>query len=220
MDGSPNGGVFSPQNLGLYTYTANNPVNMVDPDGNSVEFKPTAVLGIRTHSAAAAYFGAQGHRTEMTLDIPIADTGRADLVVGDGDKRAVWELKPISYRKAGSAKHASALKQVERYRDLGQKKFPKESWSTGTKGGVKAPLKGTLKLPVSDGIKNYTASIFIPEGKESEGIMYYTLHDDGFTEEAKNAAAIAAGAAIGIGTALAPEVTIPAVLLGGAAATP
>lgn len=35
MDGKPNGGVFNPKNLGLYSYTANNPINLVDPDGES-----------------------------------------------------------------------------------------------------------------------------------------------------------------------------------------
>ncbi|HXU63138.1 MAG TPA: RHS repeat-associated core domain-containing protein, partial [Polyangia bacterium] len=33
MSGSPNGGVFHPRNLGLYTYGWNNPIIMLDPDG-------------------------------------------------------------------------------------------------------------------------------------------------------------------------------------------
>ena len=34
MNGSGNsGGVFNPGNLYLFTYTANNPVNLIDPDG-------------------------------------------------------------------------------------------------------------------------------------------------------------------------------------------
>lgn len=33
MQGSPNGGVFQPGNLGLYGYVGNNPVNYVDPTG-------------------------------------------------------------------------------------------------------------------------------------------------------------------------------------------
>jgi len=33
MDSAPNGGVFAPTNLGLYSYTANNSVNLVDLDG-------------------------------------------------------------------------------------------------------------------------------------------------------------------------------------------
>ena len=35
MDGKTNSGVFNPRNLGLYTYTANNPINLLDPTGNS-----------------------------------------------------------------------------------------------------------------------------------------------------------------------------------------
>lgn len=33
MSGETNGGVFNPKNLSLFTYTYNNPVNLVDPDG-------------------------------------------------------------------------------------------------------------------------------------------------------------------------------------------
>ncbi|MGK3963948.1 RHS repeat-associated core domain-containing protein [Sorangium sp. So ce118] len=33
MQGGPGAGVFNPGNLGLYSYTLNNPVNLVDPDG-------------------------------------------------------------------------------------------------------------------------------------------------------------------------------------------
>jgi RHS repeat-associated protein len=35
MKGGPNGGVFKPANLGLYTYTWNNPVVLLDPNGLS-----------------------------------------------------------------------------------------------------------------------------------------------------------------------------------------
>jgi hypothetical protein len=34
MSGKTNGGVFNPKNLNLFTYTYNNPVNLVDPDKN------------------------------------------------------------------------------------------------------------------------------------------------------------------------------------------
>ncbi|WP_437575486.1 RHS repeat domain-containing protein [Sorangium sp. So ce887] len=36
MAGGPGAGVFNPGNLGLYSYTLNNPVNLVDPDGRQV----------------------------------------------------------------------------------------------------------------------------------------------------------------------------------------
>ncbi|MFT7879767.1 MAG: RHS repeat-associated core domain-containing protein [Sulfurimonas sp.] len=35
MSGQTNGGVFNPKNLGLFTYTYNSPVNLVDPDGEA-----------------------------------------------------------------------------------------------------------------------------------------------------------------------------------------
>ncbi|GIT97924.1 HNH endonuclease [Sulfurovum sp. TSL1] len=35
MSGQTNNGVFNPKNLELYTYTRNNPVNLIDPDGLS-----------------------------------------------------------------------------------------------------------------------------------------------------------------------------------------
>ena len=35
MGGKTNGGVFNPKNTSLYSYTYNNPVNLVDPDGNN-----------------------------------------------------------------------------------------------------------------------------------------------------------------------------------------
>lgn len=41
MSGQGNGGVFSPMNLSLFTYTYNNPVILVDPDGNVVKAAKT-----------------------------------------------------------------------------------------------------------------------------------------------------------------------------------
>jgi len=37
MSGETNGGAFNPRNLSLFAYTYNNPVNLVDPDGNFVQ---------------------------------------------------------------------------------------------------------------------------------------------------------------------------------------
>jgi len=35
LNGKPNGGIFMPANLGLYTYTINNPLILIDADGNA-----------------------------------------------------------------------------------------------------------------------------------------------------------------------------------------
>jgi len=42
MSGQTNGGVFNPKNLNMFGYTYNNPVNMVDPDGNSAKLIKSA----------------------------------------------------------------------------------------------------------------------------------------------------------------------------------
>ena len=49
MQGGPNGGVFQPRNLGLYTYAWNSPVRLMDPDGTVVD-DPVGVA----HIGAAA----------------------------------------------------------------------------------------------------------------------------------------------------------------------
>ena len=36
MSGGGNGGIYNSKNLSLFGYTYNNPVNLVDPDGNEV----------------------------------------------------------------------------------------------------------------------------------------------------------------------------------------
>src|SRR5262245_16652656 len=44
-EGSPNGGVFVPENLELYSYTLNNPLNLRDPNGRFWKELGNAVSG-------------------------------------------------------------------------------------------------------------------------------------------------------------------------------
>ncbi|UFH59488.1 polymorphic toxin type 10 domain-containing protein (plasmid) [Sulfurovum mangrovi] len=67
MSGQTNGGVFNPKNLSLFTYTANNPVNLVDPDGEAVETAwDIANLGIGV--ASLAYNVSEGNWGWAALD--------------------------------------------------------------------------------------------------------------------------------------------------------
>ncbi|KYF62435.1 hypothetical protein BE15_18595 [Sorangium cellulosum] len=69
MQGGPGGGVFNPGNLGLYSYTLNNPVNLVDPDGRQAQgahrnFAPggNGMGGCRSPSCWSGPEGARFHR--------------------------------------------------------------------------------------------------------------------------------------------------------------
>ncbi|GAB3001725.1 SpvB/TcaC N-terminal domain-containing protein [Saccharothrix stipae] len=46
LDGAPNGGVYAPANLGLYTYGQHNPIRLVDPDGRWVNIAIGAGVGL------------------------------------------------------------------------------------------------------------------------------------------------------------------------------
>jgi len=46
MSGQTNGGVFNPKNLNMFGYTYNNPVNLVDPDGNNPKIVGDFVLNL------------------------------------------------------------------------------------------------------------------------------------------------------------------------------
>jgi len=70
MSGQTNGGVFNPRNLSLFTYTANNPVNLVDSDGESF-FKAASL------SAKVAYkaYKVKGKLTSKKFKKIIKDEG-------------------------------------------------------------------------------------------------------------------------------------------------
>ncbi|MES1165653.1 MAG: RHS repeat-associated core domain-containing protein, partial [Verrucomicrobiota bacterium] len=68
MSGGPNGGVFTPQNLGVYTYAYNNPIVLRDPDGHIVD--TIADVGFTLFDVGKLiYDEARGHTENRATNI-------------------------------------------------------------------------------------------------------------------------------------------------------
>lgn len=106
MQGVPNGGVFAPPNLGLYSYAWNNPVILSDPKGLAPENDRVSVTGKGRHQVTRIVFDEgdpeikpdrpinQGHTPEqeaglsgLTSNVPVACT--TCTLVEEGGKVAV-----------------------------------------------------------------------------------------------------------------------------------
>ncbi|MGK3963945.1 SpvB/TcaC N-terminal domain-containing protein [Sorangium sp. So ce1667] len=73
MQGGPGAGVFNPGNLGLYSYTLNNPVNLVDPDGRQVfgghrNFPPGGA-GMGGCRSPSCWTGPEGARFQQMMQM-------------------------------------------------------------------------------------------------------------------------------------------------------
>ncbi|WP_437911070.1 polymorphic toxin type 8 domain-containing protein [Sorangium sp. So ce327] len=98
MEGGPGGGVFNPGNLGLYSYTLNNPVNLVDPDGRQAQgghrnFPPGA-NGCRHPSCFNGPAGQKYHQEQMLqrMNAGAAAAGRTSRGIGDGMRRLLFRF--------------------------------------------------------------------------------------------------------------------------------
>ncbi|WP_437759583.1 RHS repeat-associated core domain-containing protein [Sorangium sp. So ce1389] len=104
MQGGPGGGVFNPGNLGLYSYTLNNPVNLVDPDGRNSQGAhrnfPPGMNGCRHPSCFSGPEGAKFHQEQMLRRMgagsAAAATGTASRGVGNVMRRMLgrWATQP------------------------------------------------------------------------------------------------------------------------------
>jgi len=69
MSGQTNGGVFNPKNLNMFGYTVNNPITLVDPDGESF------VLAALVIVAAVGYFTTDEGSTPRRIVNGLIDSG-------------------------------------------------------------------------------------------------------------------------------------------------
>ena len=126
------------------------------------------------HSAFSNYMTAiSGNSGNWKSEMDFTEySQRADLLYFGGKnntsgKGAVWEVKPVSYRK--EPKHSMAIAQLLGYViSANQPKYNEGlAFSTGSNGGP-MPFEGTLTLKQG----NYTFNYFITDPKE--GLIYYT----------------------------------------------
>jgi RHS repeat-associated protein len=98
MEGGTSGGVFNPGNLGLYSYTLNNPVNLVDPDGRSAQGAhrnfPPGANGCRHPSCFNGPAGQKYHQEQMLqrMNAGAAAAGRTSRGIGDGMRRLLFRF--------------------------------------------------------------------------------------------------------------------------------
>jgi len=104
ISGQTNGGVYNPKNLSLFSYTYNNPVNLVDPDGNNPALAIVAIGHILIYFATPDGIVERVHNN-MTRSLAIKPNDSkstvagktlikaASLTVSGGTSGAVAEVK-------------------------------------------------------------------------------------------------------------------------------
>ena len=128
------GGVFTSANLGLYTYTHQNPVRLIDPDGNAPDFFESRRRHQNAVSAQVARLKKQGYtRFEYEVRLRIK-TGEDDFTIRVADIAAMkpgqglsdasfYEVKTVKKRQKGGIfkKLARRLNRLQDVKEIGTK---------------------------------------------------------------------------------------------------
>ena len=217
IDGQHNGGIYNPMNMATYSYTYQNPIKYIDPNGKQLE--APNIIGIQAHETFANYMrGISGNSGNWVAESYMFDNFRPDLLYYGGKNNisgmgAVWELKPFS-QKLPLATSMNSILQVNHY--VGELNARREGgliWAAGTTAeGTPKPFEGNLAL--SNG--KYNFKYYIPEPKT--GIIYYnhSLNKEpqktpinipvpmpnGIRMPNINSNVVKAGAAVGVGAIL------------------
>ena len=217
IDGQHNGGIYNPMNMATYSYTYQNPIKYIDPNGKQLE--APNIIGIQAHETFANYMrGISGNSGNWVAESYMFDNFRPDLLYYGGKNNisgmgAVWELKPFS-QQLPLATSMNSILQVNHY--VGELNARREGgliWAAGTTAeGTPKPFEGNLAL--SNG--KYNFKYYIPDPKTR--IIYYNQSlnkepqktpinipvpmPNGIRMPNINSNVVKAGAAVGVGAIL------------------
>ena len=124
MSGEPNGGVYNPTNLGLYAYTRNNPVNLVDPDGEN----PKLLFDFAVNIAIA--YAKEGKLTWSAVRGAAVDTV-TDAFNPAAQLNKVKKLAKIVQRVSGNSRKSTKRQHLYEIRNT----KTGETVKTGVSGG-------------------------------------------------------------------------------------
>ena len=134
MSGQTNGGVFNPQNLGLYTYTANNPINLVDPNGESLKLVKSAYNVLKK-----TYKNGGDFKKASKDELAGIYENVAELVDGDLSMDDFYAAVDLVTGFGKEAKKATRLLKREEKRKLG---IPNSRATIGKKRDPKIITQG------------------------------------------------------------------------------
>lgn len=174
MDGQTNGGVFNPKNLNLFTYTYNNPVNLVDPDGNN----PKLLLDFGINLAIA--YATEGKLNWSAVKGAAVDTV-TDAFNPTAQFRKAEKLAKIVKHSVGELRSLGRKDAHHIIQDAAAKKLP--GYNTNAAPGVQlqgpANKKGTPHYKATQVQRQKGTGTYASERR----IGYKALRKAGFSKE-------------------------------------
>ena len=181
MSGKTNGGVFNPQNLGLFTYTHNNPVNLVDPDGNNPKLLGDFALNLAIAYASEGkltWSAVRGAAVDTVKDAvnPMATVNKAKKLAKiiknfRQKQQTVRATQPVNVKKQRNKPPAALAEAEGRPHTIIEKPGPKGQYTTHNGDGTFKQYRGEGKdhgnIPRPN-IKENTINR-APNGKEFVG---------------------------------------------------
>jgi len=147
MSGKPNGGVFNPKNLNMFGYTYNNPVNLVDPDGEAP----------RTNASSPSQTLMNQNATNMIRWIREKEPSFGMLKNINAQGKVRYNKNDISYlqtklRKVNSKK-VSKMERLSKRQLKRESNIPTSRANIGKKRDAKIPSINSFRGPNKEKIR-------------------------------------------------------------------